>query len=66
MKHYIYMKVTRGKYEFPVAMADTSVELARLVGVKQHSISSALCRVKSGKIRNCPYGKVFAGMEVET
>lgn len=38
----LYMKVTRDKYELPIAVADTKAELARIVGVSLSSISHSL------------------------
>ena len=38
----LYMKVTRDKYELPVAVADTKAELARIVGVSLSAISHSL------------------------
>ena len=43
---YIWMRVTRDKYELPVAVADTAEELARIVGVNPHTIFKS--RKKSG------------------
>ena len=60
---YLYMKVTRDKYEFPVAIADSAPELARMVGVKTQTVQSCICRVKSGK--NCGYYKIVVEDEEE-
>lgn len=53
---YLYMKVTKDKYEFPVAIADSAAELARMVGVKTQTVQSCICRTKPGE--NCGYFKV--------
>ena len=34
------MKVTKDKYQLPIAVADTAAELARMVGVKPGSLYS--------------------------
>ena len=36
------MKVTKDKYELPIAVGDTSEELAKLVGVKAGTIRRAI------------------------
>ena len=38
----LYMKVTRDKYELPVAVADSEVELARMCRVDRSSINHSL------------------------
>ena len=38
MKKYYWMRVTKDKYELPIAVGDTSEELAKLVGVKAATI----------------------------
>lgn len=40
----LYMKVTRDKYELPVAVADSKSELACMVGVAPSSVCHALER----------------------
>lgn len=37
------MKVTKDKYELPVAVADNAVELAGIVNTTANSISSSIC-----------------------
>ena len=44
MKKYYWMRVTKDKYELPIAVGDTSEELAKLVGVKAVTIRRAICR----------------------
>lgn len=53
----VWMKVTRDKYELPVAVADTAGELARKVGVDSHVIYTRLRMAKQKGIR-CIYVKV--------
>ena len=38
----LYLKVTRDKYELPVAVADTPSELAKMVGVDRSSVTHSL------------------------
>ena len=42
----VYMLVTQDKYELPLAVADSIAELARIIGVKQNYISSAMSHAK--------------------
>jgi hypothetical protein len=42
----VWMKVTRDKFELPVAVADTCVELAAILGVSENSIRTAICNSK--------------------
>ena len=39
----VWMKVTKDKYELPVAVADNAVELAGIVNTTANSISSSIC-----------------------
>ena len=39
----IWMKVTKDKYELPIAIADSVGELARVVGTTANCISSSIC-----------------------
>ena len=39
---YIYMEVTQDKYELPVAIADTALRLAQLVGVEVEQIQKSI------------------------
>lgn len=34
MSDYVYMKITRDKYELPVAVAESTTELAKICGLK--------------------------------
>lgn len=42
----IWMKVTNDEYELPVAVANSRAELARKLGLKPNSISTAIHRAK--------------------
>ena len=52
------MKVTDDAYEFPVAMADTARELARIVGVSPCTISSSILRYESGERSKSLYRRI--------
>lgn len=58
MKNVVYMKVTRDKYELPVAVADSATELARILDVNRKSIISAISREKVGKTKWSAYKRV--------
>lgn len=34
MSDYVYMKITKDKYELPVAVAESTIELAKICGLK--------------------------------
>lgn len=53
----LYIKVTKDKYELPVAVADTVVELAKMVGTTEQSIYSSMSHAKV-RGQNSPYKKV--------
>ena len=38
----LFMKVTRDRYELPLAVAQTQAELARIVGVDETAVSKGL------------------------
>ena len=40
----LYMKVTRDKYELPLAVAETKAELARMIGVERSAVTHGLHR----------------------
>ena len=49
----LYMKVTRDKYELPVAVAETKEELAWMLGIKRDHVRSAFSHAK--KFKNPTY-----------
>lgn len=55
---YVYMKISRDKYELPLAVADTATELARLCGLKPESVMTYMSRVRSGHWKRSQYIKV--------
>ena len=38
----VYMKVTMDEFELPVAIADSAVELAKMVGVKPNTVLKSI------------------------
>lgn len=54
---FVYMKVTKDKYELPVAIADTALELAEICGTTRTNILSAIINAKK-RGQNSVYKKV--------
>ena len=49
MMKYLFMLVTKDKYELPLAVADTRKELGRMIGVSSITIANSITRArKSG------------------
>lgn len=40
----LYLKVTRDKYELPVAVADSAAELATMVGTTKNNVLSCISK----------------------
>ncbi|MBQ0113293.1 MAG: hypothetical protein KBT03_09210 [Bacteroidales bacterium] len=58
-KKCLWLLVTTDKYELPLAVCDTAMELARIVGTSENTIYSAVCHFnKNRKIKTCRYRKV--------
>lgn len=53
----LYMQVTLDEYELPLAVADSSTELARMLGLRRDSVRSSMCHCKK-KGWKCSYVKV--------
>lgn len=57
----IWMKVTEDDYELPLAVADSLVELAEMLGVRANTISAIMSHYKSHDgehYKPCPYVKI--------
>ena len=54
----VWMEITLDEYELPVAVADTSFELARMRGVEKRTVLKYLWKWKNGKLKNCKFRKV--------
>ena len=60
----IWMKVSRDKYELPLAVAESQKELAIICGVKRESISRQICQSRKRGHR-CGYVKVIVEEDEE-
>jgi hypothetical protein len=47
----VYMKITKDKYELPLAVANSAEELARICGVTRNGIDTLISLRKSGKFK---------------
>lgn len=59
---YVYMKVTKDRYEFPLAIADSIPKLAEMIGVKTQAIYDSMHHAKKRGHRT-QYIKVDIGKE---
>ena len=55
---HVYMAVTKDKYELPLAIADTSVELAKLMNTTDAVVRSCVYQEKRGTRKRSMYKKV--------
>lgn len=55
---YLYLKVTKDKYELPLCVADTMEKLANKCGVTKGAIAKSLFDVKHGVIKQSQYKRV--------
>ena len=55
---HVYMAVTKDKYELPLAIADTSVELAKLMNTTDTVVRSCVYQEKRGTRKRSMYKKV--------
>ena len=53
------MEVTPDEYEFPVRMADSAEELARICGVSYGTVVSCVSRRESGERKGGKYVRVW-------
>ena len=51
MDKYIWMAVTPDELELPIAVADTAMELGRMLGLKGNIISKIYCLHNKGKFK---------------
>lgn len=58
---YVYMLVSKDKYELPLVIADSAYELSRRIGVKEKTICSAICHHRKRPEGKCQYHKVDIG-----
>ena len=55
---YIYMAVTKDKYELPVCIADSAKELASLLGVTPNNVVSSISKHEKGIYKRSKYIRV--------
>lgn len=56
---WIWMAVTKDKYELPIAIAESSLSLALKVGKKKNVIESVVSKWEHGKQKKTPYVRVW-------
>lgn len=54
----IWLELSRDEYEFPIVMADTVQELARITGAKVATIRSTVSSWERGKIKAPKYVRI--------
>lgn len=59
MKRRLYLCVTMGKYELPVAVADTQKELADMLGIQEYTVTRALFDQRRGLRKKTKYREVW-------
>lgn len=60
---YLYMAVTKDKYELPIAVADSPAELAEMIGVPVKTVRMYMSPVNQKNRPNSGFKKVFVGNE---
>lgn len=55
---YVYMKISRDKYELPLAVANSATELARICGLKPRSVYNCMFRARKGTRESTQYIRV--------
>ena len=45
---YLYIATTNDRYELPIAVADSTKELAEMLGMKHNTVSIYMCGYKKG------------------
>ncbi len=58
MAQYVYMEISKDKYELPVAIANSVPELARITGYSENVISSTISHAKNKQWRWSKFIKV--------
>lgn len=51
----LYIKTTDDKYELPVAVGDSVIELARMLKLNKSSLESIFSKIRKGKYGNSIY-----------
>lgn len=55
----LWLAVTPDKYELPIAVADTAVELGKMLGLKHNMISKIYCMHNKGQYDNWTKYKII-------
>jgi len=58
MSRYLWMKVTFDEYQFPIEIADSVHELARLTGAKVQNIRCCVSKLEHGKSKRSHWVRV--------
>lgn len=51
MSSYLWLAVTKDKYQLPIAVADSAAELARMLHVKEQTIYGTACHYAQGRYK---------------
>lgn len=54
-KNCLYMRVTSDKYELPLAVADSVIELSEMMNIDRRSLESIFRKIRKGKYGNSIY-----------
>ena len=60
---YVWVAYQKEKPYLPIAVADTSVELAETLGISENNIRSVVSKHRHGKIKRPRYMCVYVGEE---
>lgn len=55
---FVWMQISKDKYELPIFVAETAQELADICGVSVNTVQSAVCRNEHGEYEKSQYIKV--------
>lgn len=59
MGEYLWLVVTPDRYELPMAVADTAMELGRMLGLKGNMVSKLYCEHNKGMYRKWTQYKII-------
>lgn len=59
MGEYLWLAVTPDKYELPIAVADSAMELSRMLGSKNNLVSKQYCQHKKGNFKKWTKYKII-------
>ena len=54
----LWLEVTKDKYELPLRVCDSAAGLAKMCGVKTHSIRTSINKYEHGYVQNSRYRRV--------